>query len=156
MKTIKFLSFILSIGLVAMSCSKSSSPAPVSPTQAQSTFSQVNTGVSAAISGLNTAPGNVALNSFSSLNNTVSPFGRFRSLASLSKPSEIKAAMSAGLSSIRMMLLKTTNNQRVAGSEPFNFSNKTGTYTWNKANHKWDYASGGGIIKIDYPSDTTS
>jgi len=55
-----------------------------------------------------------------------------------------------------MMLLKSTGSERVAGSTPFNFANKIGTYTWSKANHKWNYTSGGSFIKIDYPSDTTS
>ncbi len=64
--------------------------------------------------------------------------------------------MGAGLESIRLMLLKSTASERVAASTPFDFTDKVGTYTWSKANHKWNYASGGTIIKIDYPSDTTS
>ncbi|MGC4022050.1 MAG: hypothetical protein QM734_08955 [Cyclobacteriaceae bacterium] len=154
MKTIKFLSFIVGIGLMA-SCSKSSSPSAVSPSSAQQTFSTVNTDVSAAISGLSSAPGNVALNSFASLNSTSSPFGRFHSFSDLRKPSDVKAAMGAGAAAIRSMLVKTTSNGRVAGSS-FNFNDKIGTYTWSKENHKWNYTSGGGIIKIDYPSDTSS
>lgn len=154
MKTIKFLVPVICIGLIAMSCSKSSTPAPVSASVAQTTFSSVNTDVSAAISGLNTAPGNVALNSFSNLSNVSSPFGR---VSSYKKPGEIKAAMSAGLVTIRQMLLKTTtNNKRVADSEPFDFAKKVGTYTWNFDQQVWGYDPGGSIIKIDYPKDANS
>jgi hypothetical protein len=155
MKTNQFSVPLIALALVVLSCSKDSTPA-VSPATAKSTFSSVNDDVATAIAGLSSAPGNVALNTFSSINNTVSPFGRVRSLGSLSKPSDVKAAMSAGLASIRMMLLKSTASKRISGSNAFNFNDKIGTYTWSKANHKWDYTSGGSIIKIDYPSDTTS
>lgn len=156
MKTHKLLlTPIIAFALVVMSCSKSSSPAAVSPSSAQSTFSSVNTDVAAAISGLNTAPGNVALNSFAGLSNTVSPFGRIRSFNSIKNPNDFKAAMSAGLATLRLMLLKSTASERVTSSTPFNFSDKLGTYVWYKAEHKWGYTPGGSIIKIDYPSDTT-
>ncbi len=155
MKTNQLFVSLISLGLLVLSCNKDSAPA-VSTASAQSTFSAVNDDVASAVTGLNKAPGNVALNTFSSLNNTVSPFGRVRSFSSLSKPSDIKAAMSAGLGSIRMMLLKSTASERVTASTPFNFADKKGTYAWSKANHKWNYTSGGDIIKIDYPSDTTS
>jgi hypothetical protein len=156
MKTHKLLMPVLCLGLLVLSCSKSSAPAPVSPSTAQQTFSTVNTDVSAAITGLNTAPGNVALNSFAGLTNTHSPFSRVRSFNSLRNPGEINAAISAGLASIRLMLLKSTASERIAGSAPFDFASKVGTYTWSKANHSWSKTSGGSIIKIDYPSDTTS
>ena len=157
MKTNKiFLVPAIAFALVALSCSKSSSPAAVSPASAQSTFSSVNTDVAAAVNGLNTAPGNVALNSFASLSNVSSPLGRIRSFGSIQNINDVKSALSAGLSSIRLMLLKSTATERVAGSTPFGFANKVGTYSWSKANHKWNYTSGGNIIKIDYPSDTTS
>ncbi|MBS1557349.1 MAG: hypothetical protein JST69_01375 [Bacteroidetes bacterium] len=156
MKTNKlFLVPALAFALVVMSCSKSNSPAAVSPASAQSTFSTINTDVSAAINGLNTAPGNKALNSFAGLNSANSPFARIRSFNSLKSMNDVKDAMGAGLASIRAMLIKSTSTERIAGTAPFNFANKIGTYTWSKANHKWNYTSGGSIIKIDYPSDTT-
>ncbi|MBS1489832.1 MAG: hypothetical protein JSS93_04855 [Bacteroidetes bacterium] len=156
MKTNKlFLVSVLAFAGVILSCSKSNSPAAVSPASAQSTFSTVNTDVSAAINGLNTAPGNKALNSFAGLNNTNSPFARIRSFNSIKSVNDVKNAMGAGLASIRAMLIKSTATERVAGTTPFNFANKIGTYTWSKANHKWNYTSGGSIIKIDYPSDST-
>jgi hypothetical protein len=115
---------------------------------AAETFSTVNTDVSGAITGLNSAPGNLALNSFSNLTSVSSPF-RVRAY---NKPGEISAAISAGLVSVRQMLMKATSNNRVQGTA-FNFADKKGTYTWNFINQAWDYASGGDIIKIDYPKD---
>ncbi|MBS1949540.1 MAG: hypothetical protein JST37_00915 [Bacteroidetes bacterium] len=147
---------IIAFAWMVMSCNKSSSPAQVSPSSAQTTFSNVNTDVAAAIQALNATPGNKALNSFTNLTNTANPLGRIGSFRSLKNINDTKAALSAGLASIRMMLLKSTASERVAGTTPFNFADKIGTYTWSKANHKWGYSPGGGIIKIDYPSDTTS
>ena len=147
---------VVAVAMLAAACSKDSTPAAVSPTSAQATFSSVNTDVAAAVNGLNTAPGNVALNSFASLNNSVSPFSRLKSFSTISKPSEAKAAMGAAFASIRVMLLHSTATEHATASTAFDFASKIGTYTWSKANHKWNYTSGGSIIKIDYPSDTTS
>ena len=136
--------------LVIASCSKDNTPASVAPDKAKLTFSSVNTDLASEVGGLNSAPGNVALSSFSSLNNTTSPFGR---ITSYKNPGDIRVGARKGLAAVRQMLVKTTSGKREQDNVAFNFAQKVGTYAWDNVNQEWDYTSGGTIIKIDYPKD---
>ena len=155
MKMNKILIPIATFGLLVLSCSKSSSPAAVSPAVAQQTFSTVNTDVSAAVSGLNTAPGSVALSSFSNFTGTTgNPFGRIQTLH---KPGDIKTMIGAGLVSIRQMILKGSGNERIQGGTAFDFASKKGIYIYNFDTKVFDKSPNtSDIIKIQYPKDTTS
>ncbi|HLZ16935.1 MAG TPA: hypothetical protein VKQ08_07840 [Cyclobacteriaceae bacterium] len=155
MKTNKFLIPIATFGLLVLSCSKSSTPAAVSPTAAKQTFSTVNTDVAASVAGLNSAPGNVALNSFATFSSaTGSPFGRIKSF---NRPGDIKSAINGGLASIRQMILKGSGSGRMEASTPFNFAGKTGIYIYNFGTKGFDKSqTASDIIKIDYPKDNSS
>lgn len=143
------------VGLLVLSCSKDSSTPSLNTTQAQAAIGDVNTNLASDIGTLSSTAGNAALNSFTNLTSTTSPFGRIKSF---NKPGEIKAAMSAGLISIRQMILKGTSNERVQGDDtPFDFNGKKGIYNYNldtKAFVKSQETST--IIKIRYPKDANS
>lgn len=154
MKTHKLLIPFIAIALLASSCSKDSKPA-LSSDQAQSAISDVNSNLANDLSDLQTAPGNAALNSFTNLTSTTSPFGRIKAF---NKPGEIKAAMSAGLISIRQMISRGTSGLKTQGqSEAFNFDAKKGIYIYNFDTQVFDKSQETStIIKIRYPKDDAS
>jgi len=149
------LSLFTIILLVIASCSKDSSPAAVSPDKAKQTFAAVNTDLASDIGGLNAAPGNIALASFSNLTGTPgNPLGRTRSFK---KPGEIREALKAGITSVRQMLLKASGNTRMQGDTPFGFNDKKGVYIYNFGTGEFDKSqTTSDIIKIDYPKNESS
>ncbi len=154
MKTHKLLIPIIALAVLGSSCSKDSKPA-LSSAQAEQAISDVNSNLANDLGDLQTSTGGVALNSFTNLTSTTSPFGR---LKSFNKPGEIKATMAASLTSVRQMLNRGTGGARVQGTdEPFNFDAKKGIYIYqfnSKTFIKSQETST--IIKIQYPKNDQS
>lgn len=147
MKTIKTLLFFLIFGLAAMSCG-SDEPAKVSADKAAAEFSSANDAVAADLAAFMEAPGFTAMGSLSSLNSAANPFGRMKSV----NREDVRNQINAGLYGIRSILLGSTENGRISGDQPFDFDGKKGVYTYNFDIQDFEFASGGSIVEIHFPT----
>jgi hypothetical protein len=149
---------VIAFALTVLSCSKSNSPAPLSPADGQAAISSASTDVTTALSGFNSAPGAVAFTSFQTINLTGTPFGRIKSI-NFQKQGEIKAMVTNGILAMRNMLLNATSGSKEArtqSSVQFDFASKVGVYTYNFDTQQFSKTATSDIIKIDYPKDANS
>jgi len=134
-----------------MSCGKDET-ASLSKEDSEQAFTEVNTDVAAELSSFGTAPGFTAMNSLSTLNSEANPFGRIKSV----KPSNVGVQVKTILNSFRSVLQSSVENGRVNGDVAFDFDGKKGVYTYNFSTQQFDYASGGNIVEINFPSEGSS
>ncbi|MBS1681020.1 MAG: hypothetical protein JST48_04855 [Bacteroidetes bacterium] len=152
MKPIKFLIVAACFGLLA-SCSKSSSPAPLSPSDAQASLTSSNSTLSSELTSVTQTTGYTSLNTFSALTSGtgISPFSRI----AYANHNEVANQLKIALANVHVMMVHATATARINGDEPFNYNDKKGIYTYNFNTKKFDYSSQSDIVEIKYPSDST-
>ena len=131
-----------------MSCGNEG-PESMSASEAKAAFSEVNTNLSASLDELSGNTGFEALNSFTGITNSTSPFGK----VAPHKPKEVRRQIEKTLAAIRSRLVSSASNERIAGDEPFNYNEKKGVYTYNFQTESFSRTADSDIIKILYPTE---
>lgn len=146
-KVLLFVSYATIIGGL-MSCANDG-PESMSASDAKSAFSAVNTNLSASLDELADNTGFEALNSFTGITNSTSPFGKIAP----DKPKDVRKQIKMTLAAIRSRLVSSASTARIAGDEPFDYNAKKGIYTYNFQTESFSRTGDSDIIKILFPTE---
>lgn len=146
-KVLLFVTYAAVIGGL-MSCTNDG-PESMSASEAKSAFSAVNTNLSASLDELSDNTGFEALNSFTGITNSTSPFGKIAPR----KPKEVRKQLAMTLAAIRSRLVSSSSTGKITGDEPFNYNAKKGVYTYNFQTETFSRTGDSDIIKILYPTE---
>jgi hypothetical protein len=135
-----------------VACSSDKEQSKLNPEQAKAAFNSAGESLSADIETFTSQEGFTAFESLSALSGSefILPFGR-----TAKEKKDPRVMMKDGLFKLRHIITSPTQNERIAGEDPFNFEENYGVYEWSPNDQEFfqtneipvDY------IEIHFPTD---
>lgn len=149
---IKLLAFLLSAVVLVTSCDKDDE-SPLSADDAQEALAAVDTELSNELQDLSTAKGFAAMEALAGLSGAGDPFPLGRTKEARKNPS---SHVRKAVVSLNQMIEGPTQDDQLAGDEPFNYTQNKGVYEWNPSLQDFQKTGTSTIIEIKFPTEGSS